>query len=235
MESKKVIIGIVTKHYKKETHRLETFIRDEVEQAIFDNGAIAIGILPPNVDKILAKNNWQEQLTTKEEHDFYAQIALCDGIILQGGGFADEYECFIAKYCYDYDIPILGICAGKHCLVKAVGGTCGDLDNLSHDKEDEYVHSIKLDKNSQIYKIIGKEEIMVNSRHKRHSETFGSLTCTAKSPDGIDEVVEDKTKTFYIGVQFHPESLYKKDEFMNKIFTSFIHICGEKNGKNTDE
>ncbi len=232
MESKKVIIGIVAKHYKKNnSQRLETFIRDEVEQAIFDNKAIAIGILPPNVDKILAKDNWQEQLTTKEKHDFYDQIALCDGIILQGGGFIDEYECFIAKYCHDYDIPILGICAGKHCLVRAAGGTRGNLDNLNHDKNDKYVHSIRIDKNSQIYKIIGKEDIMVNSRHKGYSKSFGSLTCTAQSPDGIDEVVEDPNKTFYIGVQFHPESLYKSDENMNNIFVHFIHVCGEKSGK----
>lgn len=54
---KKPIIGIVAKHYKKESGRLETFIRDEVEQAIFDNGGVAIGILPPNEDKIRAKNN----------------------------------------------------------------------------------------------------------------------------------------------------------------------------------
>ena len=40
----KVIVGIVSKHDTKERyqHRKEdTFIRDEVKQAIFDNGGIA--------------------------------------------------------------------------------------------------------------------------------------------------------------------------------------------------
>ena len=83
--SMKPIIGIVAKHYKTSGKRLETFIRDEVEQAIFDNGGIAIGILPPNEDKIVARDNWQDQLTTTEKHNFYDQIALCDGILLQGG------------------------------------------------------------------------------------------------------------------------------------------------------
>lgn len=227
----KPIIGIVAKHYRQNQNRLETFIRDEVEQAIFDNGGVAIGILPPNEDKILAKDNWQEQLTTTEKHNFYEQIALCDGIILQGGGYVDEYECFIAKYCYEYDIPILGICAGKHNMVRAVGGNIGKLDNDSHNKEDKYVHSIKIDKSSKAYQLIGKEEVEINSRHVRYSLDTGPLTVVATSPDGIDEIVEDASKTFYIGVQFHPESLYKKDENMKNIFVNFIKTCSQYKNK----
>lgn len=226
----KPVIGIVAKHYKNNNStRLETFIRDEVEQAIFDNGGIAIGILPPNEDKIYPNDNWQDQLTTIEKHNFYDQIALCNGVILQGGGFADEYECFIAKYCYEYDIPILGICNGKHMMVKALGGIKRNLDNKEHDSQEQYVHSIKINKDSKFYKIIGKEEIMVNSRHIGYSYDLGILKAVAYSPDGIDEVVEDSNKKFYIGVQFHPESLYKKDENMNNIFKEFIKICEEKN------
>lgn len=228
MNEDKPIIGIVAKHYRNNPKaRLDTFIRDEVEQAIFDNGGIAIGILPSNEDKIYPKDKWNDQLTTEEKHNFYEQISLCSGIVLQGGDFADEYECFIAKYCYEYDIPILGICAGKHCLVKAIGGIRRNLDNRSHDSNEDYVHSIKIDKNSKFYKLIGEDEIMVNSRHIGYSENVGPLKIVATSPDGVDEVVEDASKTFYIGVQFHPESLYKKDENMRKIFTEFIKICQE--------
>lgn len=233
----KPVIGIVAKHYNFKQKRLETFIRDEVEQAIFDNGGIAIGILAPNVDKILAKDNWQEQLTTTEKHNFYEQIALCDGIILQGGRYVDEYECFIAKYCYDYDIPLLGICAGKHNMVRAVGGSIGKLDNENHNKEEKYVHSIKIVKASKAYQLIEKEEVKVNSRHIRYSLSTGPLKIVASSPDGVDEIVEDTTKNFYIGVQFHPESLYRKDKYMNNIFVHFIDTCSgyklQKQNKNT--
>ncbi len=56
----------------------------------------------------------------------------------------------------------------------------------------------------------------------------------AVSPDGVDEIIEDYSKTFYIGVQFHPESLYKKDVYMNNIFASFINICSQyKEKKNS--
>ncbi len=223
---KKPVIGIVAKHKRADENRLNTFIRDEVEQAIFDNGGIAIGILPPNMDKTRAKDNWQEQLTTEEKHNFYDQINLCDGVILQGGDFADEYECFVAKYCHDYDIPLLGICAGKHIIVRALGGTIEKIASGEHYKTTkDYVHKITINKNSKAYKIIGKEEVMVNSRHNNHSSSIKNLDLVAVADDGIDEIVEDPTKKFFMGVQFHPESLYKTDIYMNNIFKIFINTC----------
>ncbi len=43
----KPIIGIIAKHYNKEKSIFrDSYIRDEVKQAVFDNNAIAIGILP---------------------------------------------------------------------------------------------------------------------------------------------------------------------------------------------
>ena len=223
----KPVIGIVAKHYYKDQKRLETFIRDEVEQAVFDNGGIAIGILPPNEDKIKASSDWHDQFTTTEKHNLYEAIALCDGIILQGGGYADEYECFIAKYCHDYNIPILGICAGNQNMVRALGGTIGHIDSNKHDSDDEYVHDIKINIDSKLFRIIGSEKIKVNSRHHNYALDPGPLKITSYSLDGIPESVEDATKRFYIGVQFHPESLIKKDENMNKIFVNFIEVCNQ--------
>lgn len=66
---------------------------------------------------------------------------------------------------------------------------------------------------------------MVNSRHKCYTADASILDCTAYSPDGIIEAVEDNNKKFYLAVQFHPESLYKTDENMNNIFRGFIDIC----------
>lgn len=39
------------------------------------------------------------------------------------------------------------------------------------------------------------------------------------------KTIESKDKKFYIGVRFHPESLYKNDERMNNIFKYFINEC----------
>lgn len=164
----KAIIGIVAKHINNNQSKINSLIRDEVKQAIFDNGGIAIGILSPNEEIIYAGNEWKEYEKEIREEEIINELNLCDGIILQGGITCEAYESWIAKYCYDNNIPILGICAGQNAIARGLGGTTFQISNPEkHDKSfEEYVHSIKIDKESKFYAIIQKEEIMVNSRHK---------------------------------------------------------------------
>lgn len=116
---KKPIIGIVSKHYDTyKTDKVDTYIRDEVKQAIFDNGGIAIGILPTQKSINYCGDKWEDNLYIKEKQNLIAQIELCDGIILQGGIETENYEIIIAKYCFDNYIPILGICAGQNNIAE---------------------------------------------------------------------------------------------------------------------
>lgn len=230
MNSRKVVIGIVSKHYPKEIYKdrkVDSLIRDEIKQAIFDNNAIAIGILPTKTEFSFCGDNWEDDLTQLEKDNLIDQIDLCDGIILQGGLETESYECIIAKYCYDNDIPILGICAGQNNIARALGGTTYNISNPEkHDKSfDDYVHKIYINSNSKLYNIINKSEIMVNSRHKKTIKECPFLKVTATCEDNYPDVIESEDKTFYIGVRFHPESLYLKDENMNNIFKYFIDIC----------
>lgn len=226
----KVIIGVVGKHYESNKKRTDTYIRDEVKQAIFDNGGIAIGILSPNEELMYCRNNWKLFEDKLIKADIISQINLCDGIIIQGGTTNEVYESFIAKYCYDNDIPCLGICAGQNCIVYALGGTIKYISNPEeHNKPDEeYVHYITINKDTKFYNIIKKEKINVNSRHKNTLDDVKKLDKVAFCIDNYIDVVEDRNKKFYIGLRFHPESLYKKDENMNNIFKSFIDNCQNK-------
>ena len=143
----KPVIGIVSKHYATyKSNKIDTFVRDEIKQAIFDNGGIAIGILPTENDINYCGDEWIDNLSKEEKENLISQIKLCDGIILQGGVETDNYENIIAKYCYDNDIPILGICAGQNNIARALGGTTCKIPNPEkHDRSfDEYVHSIKI-------------------------------------------------------------------------------------------
>ena len=59
----KPIIGIVSKHYATyKSNKIDTFVRDEVKQAIFDNGGIAIGILPTKAQVDYCGDGWTENL-----------------------------------------------------------------------------------------------------------------------------------------------------------------------------
>ena len=227
----KVIIGIVAKHKKTECIRTDSLIRDEMKQVIFDNGGIAIGILSPNEELLYTDDNWKSDESKLDKENIIEQIKLCDGIILQGGSESEVFEPFIAKYCYDNDIPCLGICAGQNNIVRGLGGSIFRIPNPeNHSKPNEdYVHNIKInDFNSKFYQIINKDEITVNSRHKNAIKTHPKLNVVAVCDDNYKEVVEADNKEFYIGVRFHPESLYKIDENMNNIFKKFIEVCNTK-------
>lgn len=224
------VIGIVAKHKDENKVRTDSLIRDEVKQAIFDNGSIAIGILSPDFDIDYCSDNYNDFLEKIDTENIIKQIKLCDGIILQGGLESEAFEVFIAKYCYENNIPCLGICAGQNNIVRGIGGiTCKISNPEKHNKSFEnYVHSITIDKKSKFYKMINVKEMQVNSRHKRTVDTCPGLDKVAFCEDGYPDVVESKDKDFYIGVRFHPESLYKIDENMNKIFTEFLNICDRK-------
>lgn len=223
-----VIIGIVSKHNPKNSGCEKTYITDATKQAIFDNDAIPIGILPPKLE-INYKGNantWEDDLNEKERSNLIAQINLCDGIILQGGLEMDNYEFIIAKYCYENNIPILGICAGQNAIVKALGGTSFQINNPEkHNVSRDYIHNIKINKNSKFYSIIESEDLMVNSLHSNSIDNCPKLNKVAFCEDGYPDVIESKDKDFYIGVRFHPEDLYHKDYNINKIFQAFIATC----------
>lgn len=231
MKENKVVIGIVAKHDPSNSGCEKIYITDATKQAVFDNGGIAIGILPTEKE-VNYKGNiniWNDELNDIEKENLISQIEMCDGIILQGGLEMDNYEFIIAKYCYENNIPILGICAGQNAIAKALGGTTYKISNPDkHNVSRNYVHNIKIDKNSKFYSIIGSDEIMVNSLHTNTIGECPNLDKVAFCEDGYADVIEAKDKDFYVGVRFHPEDLYNKDKKINHIFERFIEICGNK-------
>ena len=63
----KPIIGIVWKHYATyKSNKIATFVRDEVKQAIFDNGGIAIGILPTESGINYCGDEWKDNLSIEK-------------------------------------------------------------------------------------------------------------------------------------------------------------------------
>ena len=77
-----IVIGIVSKHKKSNDSRTDSLIRDEVKQAIFDNGALAFGILSPDDEIMFSSDNFMEYDEKINKSVIIEQIKLCDGIIL---------------------------------------------------------------------------------------------------------------------------------------------------------
>ena len=89
----------------------------------------------------------------------------------------------------------------------------------------KYVHKLKIEKDTKLYKILIKDEIQINSRHNYHLTSVNDLKISAYSEDGLIESVEAKNIRFVLGVQWHPESMLEYDEDSNKIFDAFISSC----------
>lgn len=188
-------------------------------------------LLPTQNIKYEQKDNKKENspLNEEEQEDVIRVIEKCDGIILQGGNYSYYYDEFIARYCIENDIPILGTCMGMQVLA-AVDCNTSRMKNVSFIKsninhkqiEAKYVHNINIIKDSLLHSIIDKDEIKVNSRHMYKIINVNNAKVSAESEDGLIEAIEFPNKKFALGVQWHPEDLFDTDENMFKIFKAFI-------------
>ena len=195
------IIGIVTRKSKSNDNHNIDIIYNDIVNAVKANKAIPIGLIL--------------------EEDYKELIDLCDGIIFQGGDDFEIYDFDALKYAYDKDIPVLGICLGMQLMGMVFDGTMIDINN--HKKNLDYAHSIKIKRGTKLYDIFKSDIIKVNSRHKsalKHT----SLNISSISSDGYIESIEDFSKKFFVGIQWHPESM-TYDKRQNKLFEYFINCC----------
>lgn len=144
-------------------------------------------------------------------------IDLCSGIILQGGSDYYDIDIIITKYLHKNNIPTLGICLGMQTMAMAFNGNMGDINNHKSDKL--YVHSVDINKDSKLYDIFKKDKIIVNSRHKSY---IINTDLKVSGQANIIEAIEDNAKDFFIGVQWHPETLMDENSILlfNNFFSS---------------
>ena len=104
------------------------------------------------------------------------------------------------------------------------GGTMKKLETGKHKTKGLFVHKVKINNNSKLYDIFKTETLQVNSRHISYI-TKTSLKVVAISDDDLIEAVEDTNKKFFIGVQWHPETMIEYDILENNLFSYFIDCC----------
>lgn len=150
-------------------------------------------------------------------------LSLCDGLVGQGGDDIRFEDKEIILYAYQKEIPFLGICLGMQEMGVFFDGTLGDFKDSFHKQIKDYVHEVTIKKDSFLYQIVGKEKIKVNSRHKSFVEKTSLSTCATY--DHTIEAIEDKTKPFFLGVQWHPEAMISYDEDADKILSAFVKAC----------
>ena len=144
-----------------------------------------------------------------------------------------NFELLAAEIMLKKNKPVLGICGGEQLINVLYKGSLiqhipDEIKNpIEHEQKNprnEAGHSVTIQENTKLYSIISKQNIMVNSAHHQAIKVPGKgLIVNALSNDGVIEGIEDPTKIFCIGVQWHPEFFIQGSD--NKLLKAFINAC----------
>jgi gamma-glutamyl-gamma-aminobutyrate hydrolase PuuD/predicted ATP-grasp superfamily ATP-dependent carboligase len=145
-----------------------------------------------------------------------------------------EMEASWAVAARRYDLPVLGVCRGAQMLNVLAGGTLhADLSTYRHVKSARTAlgqfllrKPIRIKPESKLASITACPKRMgVNSIHKQAIDRLGAaLVITAREPNGVVQAIEDPTRRFWIGVQFHPEFLIYRAPF-RRLFKALVQAA----------
>jgi putative glutamine amidotransferase len=128
------------------------------------------------------------------------------------------------------DLPVLGICRGMQVMAVHAGGRLIQHmpDEVGHHGHrpgpGEYgTHGARFAPGSLVASLLG-ETTEVNSYHHQGVADPGTLTVTGWADDGSVETLEDPSRRFALGVQWHPEAT--RD---NRLFLALTEVS--RNGR----
>lgn len=148
----------------------------------------------------------------------------------------DDYEIELVRRAIDADLPLFAICRGIQVLNVARGGTlvqdipdevAGGVEHVIKEPRFAIAHPIWMTAGSALERLMRTsieegDDCPVNSRHHQAVKQLGEgLVATATAPDGVIEAIEDPSRRFCLGVQWHPENFYRTGEF-RPLFEGFI-------------
>ncbi len=210
------IIGITADHHEKR-HRVGI----AYSESIICAGGIPL-ILPP--------------ILSQKDH----YLSICDGFVFSGGddprmeqwGITTHTNAKpVAKERQEFEIalltslqekpnvPVFGVCLGMQWMGLIAGGT------LEQDLAEPFL----------LHHIEGEHEIVgelgsgkVHSHHHQALAETGTLSVVATADDGVIEAVQDKDRSWYFGVQWHPERTNDL-RFGQELFNQFVSAVSTKN------
>jgi putative glutamine amidotransferase len=133
-------------------------------------------------------------------------------------------------------MPLLAICFGLQIWNVSRGGTLiQDIESempeaIKHEQgapRERRSHRVRLLAESKLAELAHGESALVNSHHHQAIETVGDgLRATAWTADGLIEALEEnRIDRWALGVQWHPEIEWDKDDFSENLFKSFIEAA----------
>lgn len=135
-------------------------------------------------------------------------------------------------------IPVFAVCRGIQELNVALGGSLHQFVHLLPGKRDHrsdrsrppaergaLAHSVTLAGNGVLCGLFGADRVMVNSLHGQAvNRPAPGMMIEAVSDDGVIEGLSaPDAPGWVLGVQWHPEALFREDAPSRKLFEAFGH------------
>lgn len=177
--------------------------------------------------------------------DFAARV---DGIILTGGNDPDTRPFgqplhpnarMIAPQRQAFEIalldemaqnhpnkPVLGVCLGMQMMALHAGGKLEqylpDVMDDASGHTDDTLHKIDVVASCKWVELMLCDEPLICSHHRQAVADPGLMRVVAKSPeDGIIEAIDDPSRPYYLGLQWHPERVAISRTF----WRTFVDAC----------
>ena len=180
-------------------------------------------------------------------------LSLVHGILIAGGDFdhppefygesrseklgkllpeRSAFEQILLGSALDRHLPVLGVCGGMQLLNIQYGGTLyqdisehpGASNHEQKGPKQEPSGDVLIEADSLLARLCGSEALPCNHTHHQTIKDLGAgLTASGKTADGVVEAIEDSSREFVLGVQWHPELL--GDERQHKIYSGFVEAA----------
>ena len=132
----------------------------------------------------------------------------------------DALEIALLRAMMELGKPVLGVCRGVQLLNVALGGSLyqdlprewrGTTLHSQRARRNHLSHTIQIEPNSRLYGLLGQyAKLDCNSYHHQAIDRVAeSLIAVAWDEDGLIEAVERPGPEFVVGVQWHPENLWR--------------------------
>jgi putative glutamine amidotransferase len=147
----------------------------------------------------------------------------------------DRFELELFNAALKRDVPILCICRGIQVANVALGGTL--IQDIASEYSDEIEHRqhvagfsapdkshpVTADRGSRLHEVFGSTEIETNSfHHQAIRDVASELIVIGRAPDGIIEAVDRPASTWFLGLQWHPEMMFKEHAEHLKPFQALV-------------
>ena len=152
----------------------------------------------------------------------------------------DQMEDLLIKKVVEADKPLLGVCRGMQSLNVALGGTLHQDIHAEHSPEslahvqgrpfDMPAHMVDVVEGSKLAECVGAPRLGVNTIHHQSVAQLGEgLVVSAMSPDDdVVEGIEMPGKRFVVGVQWHPEHMWRTRPHSKRLFKALIEAARKK-------